>query len=367
MTKRMQSEQLEQAKTKKSHATKVKEPKGTTKDRNQGRENTAKQTESPNKVAQPPADPMPPVPYTITSKPHPSTRERQTITTTLAAPSPEDECPLTLEPIATSGLSFLPDCPFLDHAPFHRKMTLPCGHSFSAVPLLYHMCKNNMTCPCCRSGPDRPADFACIPAHFRDQMTQQILSTVTTERREDERETIGIVVSLRRANTSFVDIANRGELSMTLTFSNPEFDPRDAVFQFSMALAPFMETRDGYERTVFRPRAPHMRMLEQIVGLGTELAAITTVTIPNIGDMDIEGVRTTLPPGATGEHRVLRGSAIHAWARLTSLIGSQNQPPVDEGVSTFEMGFGEEDGSVFLNYLCWRPDMSHINWALRVD
>jgi hypothetical protein len=40
---------------------------------------------------------------------------------------------------------------------------------------------------------------------------------------------------------------------------------------------------------------------------------------------------------------------------------------VDEGVSTFEMGFGEEDGSVFLNYLCWRPDMSHINWALRVD
>lgn len=320
---------------------------------------------NPSPPAPTPSAIMPPVPYTITSKRDPDSSERATITTMLAAPTPDDECPLTLEPIATSGLSFLPDCPFLDHAPLHRKMTLPCGHSFSAVPLLYHMCKNSMTCPCCRSGPDRPADFACIPAHFREQMSRHILSTSTAERREEERESVGIVVSLRRTNTSFVDIANRGELSMTLTFFNPDQDPRDAIFQFSMSLAPFTEERGSAQRTVFRPTPSHMRMLAQITGLGTQLAAMTTISIPNIGDLDIERVQTQIPTRATDQRVILRGTWENAWTRISVAAG--NRASGDQGVSTFELGFGEDEGSVFINYVSWRPDMTHINWGLRID
>jgi hypothetical protein len=71
----------------------------------------------------------------------------------LEAPAPGEECPLTLSPIAEDSLEFLqPTTAYLTAFPAYKKMTLPCGHGFGALSILYHFARRNMLCPCCRRG-----------------------------------------------------------------------------------------------------------------------------------------------------------------------------------------------------------------------
>ena len=326
-----------------------------------------------------------PIPYRIASKPtlaH-SGDQAQPIVAMLSPASPQEECPLTLEPIATSRLPFLPDCAFLDHLPHYTKLTLPCGHGFSAVPLIYHMCKNNMLCPICRAGSNLPADTQCIPAHFREPMAAQIASTRTTERNSDMQEVMSSLVGLHRSTTSFAEIAIQGNLHMVLTFSNPPQSPDSGspnssgtTIDVSLGLFPVTERTNGVDRVVFRPRPSHMRLLEQIQGIGSVLSASTFVTIPAVGDIEIEGVQQELPTSTENAdltRRVVRGNARHAWSRHSrSALADLSQdnsvaPGARREVSTFEFGFGREDQAVFVNYVSWRPDMSHVTWAFRVE
>ena len=124
---------------------------------------------------------------------------RHTVQVTLSIPSDQEECPLTLESIAESQLPCLPDTPFLQDRPLHSKLTLPCGHSFSAMTLIYSFCKNNMTCPCCRAGREIQADTGCLPLHFKSQIKAHIQRTLENERRLDDArehqeilETVGV-------------------------------------------------------------------------------------------------------------------------------------------------------------------------------
>ena len=109
---------------------------------------------------------------------------------TLSIPLPDDECPIALEPISTAFLSFLPDCSFIKDTPEYSKMTLPCGHSFSAMVIVYNWCKNNMLCPCCRQGHTCRANVNYLPSHFRDQLKAHVNRSLQTERLEDERDSI---------------------------------------------------------------------------------------------------------------------------------------------------------------------------------
>ena len=68
----------------------------------------------------------------------------QSIEVTLSIPNEDDECPLTLDPIKDSHVSFLPGAVFCKAKPLHSKLTLPCGHSFHSLSLLYSWCRNGM-------------------------------------------------------------------------------------------------------------------------------------------------------------------------------------------------------------------------------
>lgn len=46
---------------------------------------------------------------------------------------------------------------------------------------------------------------------------------------------------------------------------------------------------------------------------------------------------------------------------------NNNTTAQQQSVSTFEFGFGSRDQEIFINYVCWRPDMSHLTWAIRVE
>ena len=112
------------------------------------------------------------------------------IALTISIPDAAEECPITSlsmsDPSGTDDLHFLEaDCRVFDRSrPMHTKATLPCGHSFSVLHLLYYWCKQNMRCPCCRDGIDNLARTDCLPYHVRHDMAQRI----ETLRREEAQE-----------------------------------------------------------------------------------------------------------------------------------------------------------------------------------
>jgi hypothetical protein len=67
-----------------------------------------------------------------------------------------------------------------------RRMTLPCGHAFGAMSIVYHFARQGMACPFCRAGP-RPRICAdSIPLHFRVRMIREVN---TQHLREIEEQT----------------------------------------------------------------------------------------------------------------------------------------------------------------------------------
>lgn len=107
----------------------------------------------------------------------------------MSAPQPEEECCISMEPIAeyTMGLEQRANEPpvqsMVPQSPLLTKATLPCGHGFSALGLLYHFAKNEMTCPCCRSGHARERmSRRSIPQHVRPALEQRM-----SKSREEER------------------------------------------------------------------------------------------------------------------------------------------------------------------------------------
>jgi hypothetical protein len=92
----------------------------------------------------------------------------------LSKPADGETCPLTLSPIAEDGLEFLPGVSFFPMLPDVRRMTLPCGHAFGAMSLVYHFARQSMACPFCRAGPRARICADSIPHHFRVQMIREV-------------------------------------------------------------------------------------------------------------------------------------------------------------------------------------------------
>lgn len=103
----------------------------------------------------------------------------------LSEPGPNEECSITLDPISDYRLPFLPQevpsC-VMTGEPGLTKASLPCGHSFNAMALLYHFTKNSMTCPICRAGhPHAQMASQSLPFHARKHFTQHLESLHTQE------------------------------------------------------------------------------------------------------------------------------------------------------------------------------------------
>lgn len=107
----------------------------------------------------------------------------------LTAPEPDEECSITMEPMSDYRLPFIPE-KFKQHhlikdRPALTKATLPCGHSFSALALVYHFLKNSMTCPCCRAGPaNERMGEQFVPSHIRRYFSKQLALSRTEEEQE---------------------------------------------------------------------------------------------------------------------------------------------------------------------------------------
>lgn len=103
----------------------------------------------------------------------------------IEVPAPDEECPLSLAPIAEDTLEFLqPTTSYVTAFPDAKKMILPCGHGFGALSILYHFARRNMLCPCCRAGLDSRLAPHCVPTAFR----KTFLSRVQRELRSDSEE-----------------------------------------------------------------------------------------------------------------------------------------------------------------------------------
>lgn len=204
-----------------------------------------------------------------------------TLTVTLSIPAEEDECPLTLDTIKASKLEFLPDTPFCQERPQHSKLTLPCGHAFHALSLLYSWCKSGMRCPCCRAGHEERADPACLPRHLRSAVADRVQATLTSERSEEEVRIYGVTVP-------YSVLSQQGCLKMVILFFE-RVDCDDPLFSLTARLD---EASTGTEeRPVFSPRChfPSMANIHQMRVGAVRLQV--HIDIPDVASIGIDSTR----------------------------------------------------------------------------
>ena len=290
--------------------------------------------------------------YEIVAK---SSRGQSRLSTavTLSIPGDEEECPLTLELIKRSQLPILSDISFLEDRPNHSKLTLPCGHSFHAMSLIYSFCKNGMTCPCCRAGHQQRADPLCLPEHFRVKMADKVKQTLQEERADEETLVLyGLVVP-------YATLADEGCLRMVLNFFL--LPGGAAAFSFSCLLR-MNEARDGMcpnydERTVSNTLRMGVNAMQILVQL----------TIRDVGTVNIDSspVFTITPAMRVGENAI----------NLPGAVGRVDQTgdiPVhlinNEGNTSFYIALSERERGVSLTRLQWRcpPNLELISPDQRV-
>lgn len=131
---------------------------------------------------------------TLLVRSHESLDKCKTMLLDMTEPQPEEECCIVMEPMAefTMGMGSV-----IKERPLLTKATMPCGHGFSAVALLYHFARNEMTCPCCRGGHSKVRmSRLSIPLHIRAGMVAQMKRSLEEEREEQISSDAAAVVSL---------------------------------------------------------------------------------------------------------------------------------------------------------------------------
>ena len=130
----------------------------------------------------------------------------------LSTPSEEEECPLSMDKITQDGLEFLETIAdwsqsadpaskstmFYRKAPALQKLTMPCGHSFGALHLVYHFALNNMLCPCCRRGVTTRLRLSSLPGHLHKALRDVTRAARECQRREEEEENRLVAMHLSR-------------------------------------------------------------------------------------------------------------------------------------------------------------------------
>ena len=132
---------------------------------------------------------------TLTSK------EGEKVSLGLSVPDPEEECPLSMCPMDQDHITFMGDShrvsSFYQRMPNFQKGTMPCGHSFGALSLVYHMARNDMRCPCCRNGPLGRLKTSCLPVHLSTPLTRRIREEDIQEREEQQTEDQRVAILLQ--------------------------------------------------------------------------------------------------------------------------------------------------------------------------
>lgn len=114
----------------------------------------------------------------------------------LEEPVPDEECPMTLEPIATYELECTAGLNISPTTPTKTKLTLPCGHGFSAIACLYYFVKKEMKCPLCRHGFDSRMNPESLPAHLKDKIMKHVTKQWNEDQVEEESDNFQTSVSI---------------------------------------------------------------------------------------------------------------------------------------------------------------------------
>lgn len=132
------------------------------------------------------------IPVSITKQLLVHDAEHSKIKVKITIPDSTEECPLTLNPIQNDELPFLQGVTFSKSYTNHKKMTLPCNHSFGAMALIYHFARNKVECPLCRAGKSHRLDTRSIPLHFRRQILDRIrqLDIESTREQDNQNEVL---------------------------------------------------------------------------------------------------------------------------------------------------------------------------------
>ena len=295
---------------------------------------------------------------------------RHTIQVTLSIPADDEECPLTLDPIATSHLPCLPDTPFLQDRPLHTKLTLPCGHSFSAMTLVYAFCKNNMTCPCCRAGEDIRADTICLPAHFRGQIKAQVEQTLEAEQALDEstaQQEIMDNFNLFGVTIPYAILGMNGNLSLVANFhdipANGLTSSTRPIFSFSAIMQP---SNSNTGRLSLIPRGP-LRALTHIAHMGVNsIQLCMQLSMQGTGDILIDSTPITRLPDIRDPDAPMRltipGSSSSSLTQsnqfqvLVQLQRNQDNTPV----TSFSVVFTRSNGHFILDTITWNPGTENL-------
>lgn len=114
----------------------------------------------------------------------------------LEEPLPDEECPMTLEPIATYELECTAGMNILPTHPTKTKLTLPCGHGFSGIACLYYFVKKEMKCPLCRFGFDSRMHPDSLPLHLTDKIMKHVTKQWNEDQVEEESDNFQTSISI---------------------------------------------------------------------------------------------------------------------------------------------------------------------------
>lgn len=297
---------------------------------------------------------------------------RYTTKVTMSIPSEEEECPLTLDSIASSKLPCLPDTPFLTNRPLHSKLTLQCGHSFSAMNLIYSFCKNSMTCPCCRAGEDVKADTTCLPSHFKSLLKARIQQTLETERRQDDsREYQEVLDSLSMFGVTipYEALGINGNLSIVANFH--DIPPMTEAGQNSrpvFAFSNIVQPRRENGQITMVPRGP-LRALTHVAHMGINAIQLSVVlSMQGMGDVTIDSTHITRLPDIHDQNAPMRlmipgatsSSVTHngQFQVLVQLQRNEDSTPA----TSFTVLFSRAGAFFVLDTISWSPGTDSLEF-----
>lgn len=134
----------------------------------------------------------------------------------LRVPTPDEECPILHEDIATASFDRLAR-PYASDYPELKALTLHCGHTFHAMALIYNWARNrNVLCPVCRAGPpNRRLVMNQLPKEWRYSLQSRIRRERKQDRIDDEEQNHQMALQLSQTHQ------DRLSLSMRITIETP--------------------------------------------------------------------------------------------------------------------------------------------------
>ena len=116
-----------------------------------------------------------------------------------------DMCPIWQERFQDVDLDIAKGKSFLKKQPEICVATLPCGHRFSALGIMYHFVLLDMRCPLCRDGVHKRARISSIPHAFRGCMRSKLRSMKEEER--VERDNSDFETALQMQQRDEIEVA----------------------------------------------------------------------------------------------------------------------------------------------------------------